>query len=162
VDADYCEVLEVYAPYLIANREKRLGAAVAIAGGSRTLSGGEALVLEVTAPLFPSYLYVDYYFHDGSVVHLTPSVQPVEQRVDAGVTVTLGEDEQWIVSPPFGTEMIVVMASRDPLFASPRRPQEPGADYLAELGRVLEGMLPGGATPNAAAELIVITTKASQ
>ena len=77
---------------------------------------GEKLLLHVLADT-DAYLQVDYYQADGQVVHLLPHAL-VDNRVQAGRIFTLGKPEhmfQFNIAPPFGEEMLVVIASQQPL-----------------------------------------------
>ena len=94
---------------------------------------GEPLVLDVAAPLYRSYLYVDYHFHDGYVVHLLPDQRSGPVRLDAGEWLSLGEDGEWVVSPPFGEELIAVIASPVPLFADVRQGHESDDELRARV-----------------------------
>jgi hypothetical protein len=60
---------------------------------------------------------VDYFQADGQVVHLLPHPL-VSNRVQAGQTYILGKADtlfQFSISPPFGEEMLTVIASQEPL-----------------------------------------------
>jgi hypothetical protein len=122
-----------------------------------------SIVPRVTAPSYASFLQVDYFAGDGSMVHLHPSaeerqvdIQTPDRRVQnlrttmtaaarsfpAGAAVTLGdpvtchcraEDVGWTVGPPFGTDMILVIASSAPLFTPPLGNDVAGDAYLSRL-----------------------------
>jgi hypothetical protein len=87
-------------------------------------------------PDFPSYLQVDYLSHDGSVLHLLSSVGGKGKAYPAGTTLALGDPKEGVgaVGPPFGTDVILAVASSTPLFAKPRPSQtETVQDYLPAL-----------------------------
>jgi eukaryotic-like serine/threonine-protein kinase len=82
-----------------------------------------------------SFLYVDYFLLDGSVVHLFPltASQRKPQRAGAGITLGQaggGSTREWQVSSPFGSEMLVAVAAQEPLFAAPRPETDTSKDYL--------------------------------
>jgi hypothetical protein len=77
---------------------------------------GEKLLVHILADA-PAYLQVDYFQADGQVVHLLPHPL-VSNRVQAGQTYILGKADtlfQFNISPPFGEEMLTVIASQVPL-----------------------------------------------
>jgi hypothetical protein len=162
VDRSYCRLLEFYAPYWKINRVQKLGTAVATPKLGDTFMQGEPLVLDVAAPLFRSYLYVDYYFHDGYVVHLVPDQRSGPVRLDAGEWLTFGEDGEWVMSPPFGREMIAVIASPVPLFADIRQSYESDGDYLAALDQRLKADSTGTKGRPVTADFVFITTKSRE
>ena len=159
VDRSYCRLLEFYAPYWKVNRVQNLGTAIATPKPGNTFMQGEPLVLEVVAPLFRSYLYVDYHSHDGYVVHLLPSQRSGPVRLDAGERLSFGEGGEWAVSPPFGQEMIAVIASPVPLFADIRQGYESDGDYLAALNQRLKADSTGTEGRPVTVDFVFITTR---
>ncbi len=97
---------------------------------------GEALVLELTAPDYPAYVYVDYFDADGNVIHLAPNERAPLQEVvaksalqigartasEAGLFVTIG--------PPYGQEIAAAFAASVPLYEGNRPLVEPADAYL--------------------------------
>jgi serine/threonine protein kinase len=159
VDRSYCRLLDFYAPYWKVNRVQKLGTAISTPKPGDVFVEGEPLRLDVSAPLYRSYVYVDYYFHDGFVVHLLPDQRSGPVRLDAGEKSTLGERGEWIVSPPFGQEMIAVIASPVPMFADIRQGHESDADYLAALNERLKAESSGTEGRPVTADFLFITTK---
>lgn len=101
-----------------------------------TYREGDNLVLDLTTPNFPSYVYVDYFLLDGSVVHLFPSGVQNENSVQPNQTLRIGDGpkaKKWEISPPFGEEMITIIASARPLFKEPRTEVEKADVYLSAL-----------------------------
>ena len=162
VDERYCPLLDFYGPFWKANRNKRLGAVIATPNPGNQFVDGEALVLSVTAPLYGAYLYVAYHFPDGSVIHLLPGQRSGVARAEAGETLTLGEEGEWIVSPPFGKELLAVLASPVPLFPDARPEQESSADYLAALGERLKSATASSEHRPISVDIVIITTKAKR
>lgn len=77
---------------------------------------GEKLVLYVKSDI-QAFLRIDYYQADGKVVHLLPNPL-IDSQVQAGQRFTLGGSGnafQFKVAAPFGTEMLVVIASPKPI-----------------------------------------------
>lgn len=97
---------------------------------------GDSLVLDLTTPDFASYIYVDYFLLDGSVVHLFPNSVERDNSVQPNQRLRIGDgpkSKRWEVSPPFGEEMITIIASARPLFKEPRAEMEKASDYLSAL-----------------------------
>ena len=126
--------------------------ALALVGGRTVLHDGERIEPVVTMPAFEGEIRVDYIVHDGSLVHLYPTVADPAQHVAAvpgralrsGERVTLGDgaggQPVWEVGPPYGTDMIVAVASSAPLLAPPpaRNAEDSGAAYLDRLRAAIE------------------------
>jgi hypothetical protein len=78
---------------------------------------GEHMVFEVRSPDYPSYLYVAYVQADGTAANL---LRPTGSGPTApNTTVRLGEGPHSVhfrVGPPYGHEMVVALASDQPLF----------------------------------------------
>ncbi|HEY0421342.1 MAG TPA: hypothetical protein VGC80_17635, partial [Acetobacteraceae bacterium] len=72
-----------------------------------------------------------------------PTAKAAAQLLPSGATVTLGDPQGvvlkpgqrigWEVAPPFGTDMIIAVASATPLFAAPRQVNESPQAYLRDL-----------------------------
>jgi hypothetical protein len=107
---------------------------------------GDALIVTAT-PRDPTsrYLAVDYFDTDGKVVHLLPAPSRPDNRQDPNQPVTLGSEPDkaapgarvYIVSPPFGSGLVIALSSQRPLFAAPRPEQEDAQAYLAALAGAL-------------------------
>jgi len=158
VDRNYCRLLEFYAPYWKTNRIQKLGAAITTAKPGNAFVDGEPLLLDVAAPLYRSYVYVDYYLRDGYMVHLLPNQRSGPVRLGAGEWLSLGEGGEWIVSPPFGQEMIAIIASPVPLFADIRQSQESDGDYLAAINERLKADSTSTEGRPVTADFVFITT----
>jgi papain like protease len=106
-----------------------------------TLASGEALVLEVETPPFPSYLHMAYIQADGTVLNL---VQPGVGSLNAyppRSKIVIGDGHsggpQFKVSAPYGREMLIVLAGRSPIFSDLRSTQETEREFLTALRRAL-------------------------
>jgi len=157
-----CEPLIVLEPLRAANGFLGTPLAVMLAHGDGVFASGQDLLLDIRAPDFPAYLQVDYFTVDGGVVHLLPNPLDPAAKVEPGTVRRLGErtgrTHFWTIGPPFGRELIVVIASAAPLFAAPRMEAEPAAIYLPDLKRALDGLDANGPQPVASA--LFITTRA--
>jgi hypothetical protein len=105
------------------------------------LASGEALVLEVETPSFPSYLHIAYFQADGRVLNL---VQPTVGSLNSyppRSKIVIGDGRagglQLKVSTPFGREMLIVLAGRSPIFSDLRPAQETEREFLTALRKAL-------------------------
>ena len=114
---------------------------VRIENAAKAAETGDYLRFRITTPAYPSFLHVAYLQADGSVVNL---IQPGNMDLTAyapSSTVVLGDSAgtgpKFKVQPPFGHEMLVVIASRSPIFDAPRPVQESNRDFLTSLRKAL-------------------------
>lgn len=112
----------------------------------RVYREGDSLVVEVTAaPDRAAHVYLDYFDAAGNVVHLRPNPLAEATRLAAGATARHGVPAEerrpgvrhYEVVPPFGRNLLLLLAADTPLFESQRPELEPAADYL----RALEALL---------------------
>ena len=143
----YCELRRLLRPYEAANRSRQdeRGRASGVRLTPRRPDGwyqaGERLVLSLRAPDLDSYLYVDYFMLDGSVVHQFPVTASQQERQPPFKDFPLGEGggaRQWQIAPPFGSEMLVAIAAQDPLFDAPRPELDASKEYLPALTQALQ------------------------
>lgn len=97
---------------------------------------GQNLTLELVAPDYGSYVYVDFFTADGMVIHLQPNeVVPLEFTV-AKSPLTVGKNRggkpflELTIGPPYGQEIAAAFASSVVLYRDPRPIQEPAETYL--------------------------------
>jgi serine/threonine-protein kinase len=113
---------------------------------------------------FRGEMHVDYLDRQGNVQHLYPLLADPGQRVagdaphvfDPGEAISLGEpgpnNPGWQVDEPYGTDLIIAIASEDALFDRPRPGNiEKAAVYLRDLKRALESARSRGARVTATA-----------
>jgi predicted Ser/Thr protein kinase len=141
VDDNKCPLLAALGRYWVAQRIAGAGAAIRLnpaggKGGNRLVEG-DTLMVDVTTPNVESYVTVDYFELDGSVVHLLPNLRARENLAPARYTATVGSLGNWVIGKPFGNEMLVMIATPVPPFDNLRPESEPGADYLRALERQL-------------------------
>jgi len=139
----HCEVVSLLKAYRERNREVRHGLAITpTTGHSDRFEEGERVTVKLRQPDFDGYLYVDYYTVDGTVIHLYPNRREPDsgRRILAGEDFNVGERiaEGWLVGPPFGQELITVMAAPSTLYDSERPEFEPASTYLPRLRELLE------------------------
>ncbi|MEM6939718.1 MAG: DUF4384 domain-containing protein [Pseudomonadota bacterium] len=99
----------------------------------------DPLVLDLTGPDYPAYVYVDYFDADGNVIHLSPNARaplrattPKEQ-LQIGARRADEEGLMVIIGPPYGQEIAVAFAASVPLYTEERPIVEPAAPYLVWL-----------------------------
>jgi hypothetical protein len=120
-------------------------------GANGVYLAGDHLLIGVTAPDFDGYLYLDYYdAAEKYVVHLLPNEMRPDNRVRAGQQIVVGtlpqEKKSYEVRPPFGSNLLVAIASPEPLFDRPRPlVEQPADEYVAALRSSLERARQGGA-----------------
>jgi osmotically-inducible protein OsmY/predicted Ser/Thr protein kinase len=119
---------------------------------------GERLVLEITAPDFDGFLYVDYFDSNQNVVHMLPSPARSDNRVGAGDAVTIGQGEgpTYRIPAASGANMILVVAAPRKLFATPRPELEDARQYLPDLQGAIERLNEGDG-PDAAVGYLILT-----
>jgi serine/threonine protein kinase len=130
----YCEVASILSEH---NQRKPLssdGLQIDTQSHSHQLIEGNKMIIEFSAPDFASYLYVDYYRSDGTVVHLYPQIKNGKKNIPPATRLSIGENASpWVIQKPFGENQIVLMATEKPLINEQRPLQEPAQDYLSFL-----------------------------
>jgi hypothetical protein len=116
------------------------GPAIGI-GPTDHLRAGDPLRVTVRSPKHISYLYVSYIQADGYVVHLVQPAGLVAQPTLPDQMLSFGDGRDggatFTVGAPFGREMVIVIASRSPLFDHALPVQQTEREYLTELRRAL-------------------------
>jgi hypothetical protein len=154
----FCEVASILSADLRSNIMTKRGLHLNTRSHTTQLFEGNPLTLDVTAPDFSAYLYVDYYRSDGTVIHLYPSNHKNSKPVAASSQMTVGANAaNWTIRKPYGNNQIVVIASDTPLFDRARPAQEPAQEYLATLHK----QIVVNQTPVTAAYLMVTTNPKS-
>lgn len=140
VSSAYCNVLDTVAPY--DGLFSHTGFSLSLTGGT-TLKDGALIKISLTTPRFPAYVTVDYFSHDGSVLHVHPSAQllPPHSAFMAQNGGAIGT-----VGPPYGEDLIVAIASSKPLFAASRPEAETASAYLPAVGQALLAEQAAGGT----------------
>ncbi|HUH83483.1 MAG TPA: serine/threonine-protein kinase [Stellaceae bacterium] len=113
---------------------------------------GDPLMLKVAqSRRFAGFLYVDYLDPSGEVLHLLPAPPQPDNAAAAGAEIAIGlapgetapNGQILKITPPFGTQLILAISTRQPLFAAPRPRTEPAGAYLAALRQALDDAGPG-------------------
>ncbi len=160
VENHNCEVVSAFAPYWRANHLAGGGATIHTQPLDAHLTQGMPLIVDITTPHYDSYVNVDYFALDGSVVHLVPSNVERDNQAPPGFSATVGGSGYWLVDKPFGTEMIVLLITPAPLFDGLRPASESRSDYLAAVGQQLKKMEARYGAGHIVADFVQITTHA--
>ncbi len=158
ISDEKCGVVELYAPYWVANHDEDLGTSIRTRNRESAFVSGEPLVLDIRTPGYDSYVNVDYYALDGSVVHMVPNPRVPQNQAPPNYSATIGDLGEWVVSEPFGTELIVILTTPEPLFDTPRSEAEPAADYLEALREKLTRIAQNAGPKQLAADFVLIKT----
>lgn len=139
------------------------GLAMHVRGGE-TLSAGDLLVLELTTPTFPSYLYVTYLQASGEAVHLAWPRGKAPQPVPPNTRVVFGDPSskgvRFRIQPPLGDEMLIALASATPLFTGDPTTITGDRNYLTAWRQTLLKTPPaGGWPPRLAGVAVPLSTK---
>jgi len=109
-------------------------------GEKALYEAGESLIVYIESGT-EAYVRVDYYQADGQVIHLLPNSLD-NNFITAGHIITLGKSKgglQFTLTPPFGTEMLTVIASQHPFIETTiSLPVEPAEAYIQRLGKLIE------------------------
>jgi type IV/VI secretion system ImpK/VasF family protein len=156
----FCAVVELLTPFRHQTEAQQLGLSIRLNKGLDPIyQRGKNLVLELQSPTaFASHVYVDYYTADGSVGHLLPNPREPANLLGPNRSFTVGRldgPQLWKILPPFGLELVTVIASKTPIFEPPRFDSEPAMSYLHALRQALEQMTPS----NVAATFSFLTTQ---
>ena len=149
VEAPFCVVLDILEPVQKHAETHDFGLKVRLVNKEGKQSPvyvqGENLIIEVTTPAkFESFVYVDYYSTDGQVQHLFPNIKEPLNLLPARSVYTVGQPDDkhinWSPLPPFGRELITVIATKQPLVFTPKTPRydpELASAYLDQLRQAI-------------------------
>ena len=160
VSEDKCGLLNVLAPYWLASRKAGRPATLRAKAANAQLVEGEPLVVGITTPPFETFVTVDYFVLDGSVLHMVPGPRARANQAPAGYAATIGGLGNWIIAKPFGTEMIALVVTPTPLFDAVRQETEPKAAYLKALEQRLGQLGAKYGRDKIAVDLLQVTTRA--
>ena len=126
------------------------GLAIALSEAQSPLDSGTEVVLEVTLPGADRYFYVGYIEEDGTVRHLGP--QYIDSR---GIGDRFLYKTGYEVGGAAGTELIVAIASRAPVFTEDQGSSENAAGFFSGLREAL-----ASSTESTAVTKLVVETRA--
>lgn len=133
VSNDKCDILKEIGPYWSHNWLVGHITSLKARMPNGVLTEGDPLVVDVSTPGYDSYVNLDYYVLDGSVVHMVPGPRAKDNQAPPHYSATIGSGGDWVVSKPFGQELVVLLITPVPLFDAPRPESESRADYLQAL-----------------------------
>ncbi|AUT63294.1 serine/threonine protein kinase [Paraburkholderia terrae] len=160
VSSDKCEVLKELGSYWTRNWQAGHIASLTARMPNGVLTEGDPLVVDVRTPGFDSYVNIDYYVLDGSVVHMVPGPRAKDNQAPAHYSATIGSGGDWVVSKPFGQELVVLLITPAPLFDTPRPESESRTDYLRALDTRLKQLASKYGQDRIVADFAQITSKA--
>jgi serine/threonine-protein kinase len=136
IDGPYCDALNAIRPYSAFFPNPAAAFSLGLAGGKTTLHDGDIITVDQEVPAFAGFVVTDYFSSDGTVLHLNPQLKTGSH--------TLAQ-EIGSVSAPYGTDMIISIASSVPLFTASRKQVETDGAYLPDLRQALQNAVSGGA-----------------
>ena len=165
IEKNLCAPIDFFSPYTETDRNVARGLTIRTKNDSGEFVEGDKLIVNLTAPNYDSYIYVDYFALDGSVIHLRPQTDRQQNLVPKDKSITLGDIDsakQWTIAPPFGTEFLVVLAASKPVFESVRDEVERQDEYLQALGRNLDRITVPVNNKKIVADILFIATKSNK
>ncbi|BCF91351.1 serine/threonine protein kinase [Paraburkholderia largidicola] len=160
VSSDKCEVLKELGSYWTRNWLAGHIASLTARMPNGVLTEGDPLVVDVRTPGYDSYVNIDYYVLDGSVVHMVPGPRAKDNQAPSHYSATIGSGGDWIISKPFGQELVVLLITPAPLFDTPRPESESRTDYLRALDTRLKQLASKYGQDHIVADFAQITSKA--
>jgi serine/threonine protein kinase len=143
-----------------------------LADNSPWLVNNDFIQPRLTMADFRGEMRVDYLDREGNVQHLYPQLADPGQHLAGdpphvfapGEALALGKpgpnNPGWQVAPPFGTDVIIAIASEDPLLDRPRPGNVENAElYLRDLKRAVEFARSRGARVSATAMAVETRAK---
>ncbi len=132
-EGPYCGALNLVRAYARPFGEPG-GVQLGLKDGRTSLLADERVQIRTTLSDFPAYVQIDYLMNDGTVAHLQKSAAGSATAPARSVTELFGGE----VGPPFGTDLVLAIASSAPLFAKEQVLSETAEDYLRALRAALE------------------------
>jgi len=154
-----CPVIETFTPYWRRNRQAGRTAIIQARARNGELTEGESLIVDIRTPAYDSYVHVDYFVLDGHVAHLVPNPRMRANQAPANYEAAVGSLGNWVVAPPFGTELIVLLLTPAPLFDKVRPEVEARGEYLKLTGKQLAQLAEKYGADHIVADFIQINTR---
>ena len=138
-----CEVLLTLNDVLVKSNDLQLTVS---GGNTATLKEDEPLVIEVTTPGYPSYLYLTYVQANGDALNLVRPLDNTPSPIDPNTHLIFGNGQKgngkFKISAPFGNEILVAIASSKPLFDNNLPKNQIERAYLTQIRQALLTMQP--------------------
>ena len=107
--------------------------------GQTQFKKADQVSFEVKTPKKPAYIYISYIQADGTVINLKQP--PVTGPSLSATKLVFGDGlegrSKFTVAPPFGREMVVVLASASPLFETRLPSKQTEREYLSALRKAI-------------------------
>lgn len=158
LDPEKCAVIDMLGPYWEVNHNTGVGASIQVKGRNNKLLEGQSLVIEIETPDYETYVNIDYFSLDGGVVHMVPSSYIKDNQAPASYRATIGDLGEWIVGEPFGSELIAVVMTPEPLFEEIRTEFERKTDYLKALEKRLKRLEKNSGDQKIVVDFVMIDT----
>ncbi|MCV2890315.1 DUF4384 domain-containing protein [Ruegeria aquimaris] len=128
---------------------------------------GELLRIDLTAPDYDAYVYVDYFDGEGQVLHLdatggTPPLRPAGDVFSVPGSRDGEPSMKFEIAPPFGQDIVLTIAVNAPLYNSPRPLVETAPQYLDFLRERMSLLMAKPGFKGEWAYLFVATTAADK
>jgi hypothetical protein len=140
----FCEVVNFITPFYQSNIRNDTIIKIAPYQHTTQYKEGEIIQFEINTADYPVYLYADYFASDGAILHLYPiSTKELEPITKQAQFIIGAGSLKFEVTPPFGTDLITLIASPIPLFNSIQNDSRTVNDYLNNLSKELVNIKPG-------------------
>jgi serine/threonine protein kinase len=160
ISQDKCAAMTLLAPYWLRNHHAKSAASIKTRQANAVLTEGDPLVVDIKTQASESWVNVDYFALDGGVAHLIPNPKATANQAPANYAATVGDAGNWVISKPFGKELVVLLTTPAPLFDKVRPAVEPGTEYLHALEKQLSALSAKFGADKVAVDFVQITTKA--
>jgi hypothetical protein len=140
MERPHCDVAAALAPLI---GRQRLAPSLGFAVKTNDMHIGDRLSLDIRAPGFDGYIYIDYFDRGGQVLHLYPNDRDFfNLRPERSHFVVFKPPltSCWTFNGSVGQELITLIAATKPLFAAPRPEIESISDYIAGLSPVIRDL----------------------
>jgi hypothetical protein len=143
----FCEMLEMLQRHQFPSISPSFQTHLEVNKPDRRYKKGDYLVVSATVgSAFGGYLYIDYLDSDGTVVHMLPSPERLQNDVHAGQKVVVGAEGHdplgyfsYKIGPPYGPGLLVAITSSKALFDTPpRKHSEIANEYFQVLRPALQ------------------------
>ncbi len=157
----FCPVFDVLRPFAAAESGFSLG----LVGDPVSLRDHAPILPAVHFPSYGAYFTLDYIASNGAVSHLVQGAIKRGRKFPYDVTSVFGRTpipgviaspSPWPVGPPFGTDLLIAVASDQTLFPRPRDNETIGT-YMPALREAMQAALANGAKLSAAAKVVNTT-----
>lgn len=159
VDVSKCAVVDLLAPYWVPDSGVGQSASIKTRQAGGEYVEGDPLVVEISTPAYETYVNVDYFSLDGGVVHMVPGPRALNNQAPANYKATIGDLGEWTIAEPFGSEMVTVLLTPQPLFDKMREEYESRGDYLADVEEQLRRMSKNPGSDKITADFVMLDTR---